>query len=145
MIPPVPQPPAAFSGRYSSSPPDMFSPRVRYDKDEEAQHLIYDAWEAEGVQAKFRLCERALEIFPFSVDAYNCIADLYQRFWKDLDKAQGAYEHALKCTLLVWPRILEEEELSWGIMDNRPLLRCYHGLGLILLDKGDVQGANEMS
>jgi tetratricopeptide (TPR) repeat protein len=122
----------------------MFSARVRFDEDEKAKMLIFDAWEAEGVQAKFRLCERALERFPFSVDAYNCIADLYQRFWKDIDKAQVAYEHALTCALLLWPGILEEEEIPWGEIENRPLLRCYHGLGLALLDKGDVQGANEM-
>jgi tetratricopeptide (TPR) repeat protein len=122
----------------------MISARRRFHDDEKAQTLIYDAWEAEGVQAKFRLCERALERFPFSVDAYNCIADLYQRFWKDLDKAQVAYEHALTCALLLWPAILEEEKIPWGMVDNRPLLRCYHGLGVVLLEKGDLQEANEM-
>jgi hypothetical protein len=72
MIPPVPQPPAASElSRYSSSPPDMFSVRVTFQGGEKAQDLVYDAWEADGVQAKFRLCERALEHFPFSVDAYN--------------------------------------------------------------------------
>ena len=144
MTPFVPQPPAASElSRYRSSPPDMINARRRFHDDEKAQTLIYDAWEAEGAQAKFRLCERALERFPFSVDAYNCIADLYQRFWKDLDKAQVAYDNALTCALLLWPAILEEENIPWGIIENRPVLRCYHGLGVVLSDKGDLQGACE--
>jgi tetratricopeptide (TPR) repeat protein len=144
MTPPVPQPPGAFElSRYRSSPPDMFSARRRFHDDAAAQTLIYDAWEAQGVQEKFRLCERALARFPFSVDAYNCIGDLYRRFWKDLDKAQIAYEHALTCALLLWPGIDHEAEIPWGMVDNRPFLRSYHGLGVSLLDKGDAQGANE--
>jgi hypothetical protein len=42
----------------------MFSPRRGFTTTK-AQTLIYDAWEAEGVQDKFRLCEEARETLPF--------------------------------------------------------------------------------
>ena len=34
--------------------------------------------------------------------------------------------------------------LPWGVMDNRPFLRCYHGLGLALWRLRDFQGAREI-
>jgi tetratricopeptide (TPR) repeat protein len=144
MSPPVPRPPAASElSRYCSSPPDMFSAHRRFHDDQDAQNFVYDAWEAQGVQEKFRLCGKALERFPFSVDAYSCLGDLYQRLWNDLDKAQTVYEHAVTCARLLWPGIEQEAEIPWGEVDNRPFLRSYHGLGVVLSDKGDMQGAVE--
>jgi tetratricopeptide (TPR) repeat protein len=144
MTPSVPRPPAASElSRYPSSPPDMFSAHRRFEDDEGAQNLVYDAWEAEGVQEKFRLCERALELFPFSIDAYNCLGDVCKRLWNDIDKAQISYEHALTCARLLMPGIEQETEIPWGMIENRPFLRTYHGLGVALLEKGDLQGATE--
>lgn len=45
--------------------------------------------------------------------------------------------------LLLWPGIDQLDEIPWGMIDNRPFLRCYHGLGVTMLDKGDLQGASK--
>ena len=134
-------PPASELRRYSSRPPDVFSSLRSFPDNEIAQNLIFDAWEATNTRDKFRLCERALNKFPFSVDAYNCIADLYRREYNDLDKAQAAYEHALTCARILWPGIEEYEEIPWGMICHRPFLRAYHGLAVTLKDKGDTKEA----
>ena len=80
-FPPVPSLPSASELRkYSSSPPDFMSPIRRYHKGEKAQDLVYDAWEANTREEKFAILRRALQIFPFSVDALACWADLYVRY-----------------------------------------------------------------
>ena len=102
MTPPVPSPPPAQALRkYPVQPPDIFNPNIRYPAEDAAQHHVYDAWEVEDPTEKFQKCLQALQIFPFSVDAYNCMADTYHVVWKDMDKAQVAYDYALKCARLL--------------------------------------------
>lgn len=140
--PPLVAPPPAFElRRYRSEPPDFLTPLRRYPDDEVAQNLVFDAWEATAIQDKLRLCERALSTFPFSVDAYNCIGDLYRRKYKDLDKARAAYEHSLTCARIIWPGIEDNEEIPWGVVEYRPLLRAYHGLAMTLGVKGETREA----
>jgi tetratricopeptide (TPR) repeat protein len=115
--------------------------RRSYPDGEIAQNLIFDACEATDTEEKFHLCECALNTFPFSVDAYNCIAGLYRREYKDLDKAQAAFEHAVTCARILWPGIEESQEIPWGMIQNRPLLRAYHGLAMTLQDKGETKEA----
>lgn len=138
-VPPVPN--ANELSRFRSHPPDFLSPIRRFTADEEAQEYIYDAWEEPSPEEKFRLCQRALQIFPFSVDAFNAMAAEYDRFWNDKEKALLAYQRALECAKILWPDIEKKEEILWGYTENRPLLRAYHGLALVNIDLGNTETA----
>lgn len=138
----VPPPPAPSElKRFRSRPPDMFTSNRTYEDDEVAQELVFDAWDCRSPEQRFRLCQQALKAFPFSVDAYNCIGDIFLHLWKDLDKAEQAYFYSLECGRLLWPELQSQNEIPWGMVDNRPYLRTYHGLGVVLYTKGKIKEA----
>jgi hypothetical protein len=105
--PPIPTlPPASDLRKFSSSPPDFLSPLRRYHAEKKAQNFVMDAWEISSVKQKFQLCRKALKLFPFSVDAFNCMANLYSREFPDegdaaLEKAEQTYEVAVTATNLL--------------------------------------------
>jgi tetratricopeptide (TPR) repeat protein len=145
-IPPLPKlPPASELRKYSSSPPDFISPIVRYHADEEAQNFVYDAWDAESVPQKFALLSQALRIFPFSVDALNAWANLYRVAFDppEFVKAETTYQMALTSARLLWPNLENQEKIEWGHLEHRPLLRTYHGLGVIQKELGKHREAVE--
>ena len=54
--PPVPDLPSESSlEEFQSFPPDCWSPIRRFPADEQAQSLVYDAWEADTPLTKFRI------------------------------------------------------------------------------------------
>lgn len=140
--PPSP-PPASALSRYPSEPPDRFSPIRRYPANGPAQQLLYEAWDSRDEATKYRLCFRALEIFPFSVDAYNTLANLYETSG-DLDQALVAYEHAHSCANLLWPELSGMDEIPWGMIDCRPYLRTIHSLALAYQERGLLDKAIEL-
>jgi hypothetical protein len=106
---------------------------------------MYDAWDASSDEETMALCYQALAIFPFSVDAYNCIGNLYQSSGQidAIYKSQKAYEYALVCTRLQWPGIENQASIKWGYLEHRPFLRAYHRLGLVLYKQGKIEEALE--
>mmetsp|Transcript_24742 Transcript_24742/g.46190 ORF Transcript_24742/g.46190 Transcript_24742/m.46190 type:complete len:453 (-) Transcript_24742:683-2041(-) len=141
-------PDASELRRYSSSPPDMFSPVVRYHANERAQYLVYDAWEAPTASGKFAILHQALDIFPFSVDALAAWADVYARFaegdkQENLIKAEQTYQLALQASRLLWPDLEQQEKIEWGYLEYRPFLRSYHGLGVVQERLGRIREAIE--
>lgn len=127
--------------RFRSHPPDFISPIVRYEADEQAQNVVYDAWEVDSVEQKFKLCRKALKVFPFSVDALNCMGNLYSSSFPDegdaaLEKAEKTYELAVEAANLLWPELKDQELVEWGHVEHRPFLRSYHGLGCVQNDRG---------
>jgi len=143
--PPLPAPPpsAAELARYSFSPPDFMSINRSYNADSVAQNLVFDAWETRSPSQKYRLFIEALRKFPFSVDAYNGLGDLFRREYKEIERAVTCYQYAEQCGNLIWPELKEKEEIPWGMVETRPYLRTYHGLALSLLEKGDIDTAVE--
>lgn len=142
-------PPASQLQRYSFDPPDFVCMHRCYHADEAAQNLVFDAWEAGAASHKYSLCVEALRRFPWSVDAYNALGDLFRRECKQIDRAVICYRYAEQCGNLVWPELREEGqneeggEIPWGVPDKRPYLRTYHGLAVCLLEQGDVDTAIE--
>lgn len=144
MSPPVPHLPNETNlSSYESLPPDFISPIRRFPANESAQEFVYDAWECDSPDVKFQLCLKALEKFPFSVDAFNCMADIYKRSWRDDQKALVAYERALDCARMLWPGMEQKEEILWGHIENRPFLRAVHGLSVVNLKLGETAKAVE--
>jgi hypothetical protein len=66
-----------------------------------------------------------------------------QRFWKD-SRQREFHEHASLVRFTV-ASDLEEEKIPWGMVENRPCyVAKYHGLGVVLPQKGDLQGARKV-
>jgi tetratricopeptide (TPR) repeat protein len=119
----------------------MFNSNRTYEDSEVAQELVYDAWDCPSPEQRFHLCQQALTAFPFSVDAYNCIGGIFLHLWKDLKKAEQAYTYSLECGRLLWPELQSQNEIEWGFIDNRPYLRTYHGLGVVMYTQGKIKEA----
>ena len=64
----------------------------------------------------------------------------------DLDQAKGLWEKAVSMGKKAFPETFEigKDVLLWGVLDNRPFLRCLQGLGLSVFKSGDVSRANEI-
>ena len=78
--PPIPTlPPASDLREFSSSPPDFLGSIRRYHADEKAQSFVmyvlgdYLHSKSSNCVVKGTHCK----LFPFSVDAFNCMANLY--------------------------------------------------------------------
>lgn len=143
---PVPTlPPASELRRYSSSPPDFFSPVKRYQDDESSQEYVYDSWDTPSVPEKISLLRQALNVFPFSVDALNGWAQIYELLDPpDLKKAEQTYEIALASSRLLWPDLEQQSEIAWGHIEHRPFLRACHGMAMIRSALGKTFEAVEM-
>ena len=114
-----------------------------YPANDTAQQLLFNSWGTNDPMERFLLAERALQVFPFSVDAWNCIADVYNRMWKDLAKAEKAYENALACADMLWPDLKTQDLIEWGYMGHRPFLRAMHGRAVVQGHRGATPEAIE--
>ena len=64
----------------------------------------------------------------------------------DLPKAKELWEKAVSMGKKAFPKTftIGKDTLIWGFIDNRPFLRCLHGLGLAVFKTGDVNRANKI-
>ena len=122
----------------ASGGPPAFTPTTPL---EEAQELMYEAFEARGRQ-RVRLARQALEVCPDCADAYVLLAeetagaarealDLYRKGVEAGERALG-------------PRFFEDNEgYFWGVVESRPYMRARFGLAQVLWATGDKQSAIE--
>jgi tetratricopeptide (TPR) repeat protein len=104
---------------------------------EQAQELMYDAWEAQGAQ-RVSLARKALEISPDCADAYVLLAEETARSVKEALElyAQGAAagERALG------PEAFQADAGHfWGLVETRPYMRARAGLARCLWEIGRHQ------
>lgn len=107
---------------------------------EEAQDLVYDAWEASTPQKAADLARRALTISPDCADGYNVLAETDARSVQqkcDLYR-QGveAGERALGASFFEG-----NKEHFWGILETRPYMRARQGLAECLWRLGKEEEA----
>ena len=107
---------------------------------DQAQELMYDAWETASPRERTRLARRAIEISPDCADAYVLLAEETARSPKEAAElyAQGvaAGERALG------KEAFEEGVGSfWGIVETRPYMRARLGLAQALWALGEQQPA----
>ncbi len=109
---------------------------------EQAQNLMYDAWEASSPQERLRLAQQALKISPDCADAYVLLAEetalnsceagkLYQRGVEAGERALGE-----AC-------FNENAGRFWGILETRPYMRARAGLAQTLWVLGKHEAAVE--
>ncbi|MFV2073219.1 MAG: tetratricopeptide repeat protein [Thermoanaerobaculales bacterium] len=116
--------------------------RGRRSAVDEAQEIMYDAWEAPTRQRAVALAKKALEVSPDCADAYNLLAeetaisleevlDLYRKGVKAGERALG--KKAFK----------EHVGHFWGFLETRPYMRARAGLAQSLWEAGQREEAVE--
>ena len=120
---------------------DIFGSRRRNPVDQ-AQEVMYQAWEATSKKKRVTLAQKALEISPDCADAYCLLAeetaklpqqalDLYQKGVQAGERALG--KKAFK----------EYEGSFWGFLETRPYMRARAGLAQCLWEIGRRKEAVE--
>lgn len=94
---------------------------------EEAQEIMYNAWQSEDPRQRVTLAQQALEIDPDCVDAYVLLAEDAAQSASEAKKLYGdgvlAGERALGADFFE-----ENAGHFWGITETRPYMRARMGL-----------------
>ena len=108
---------------------------------EEAQNLMYEAWEAKG-KSRVRLARKALRISPDCADAYVLLAEETAR---SLEEVRDLYEQGVKAgERALGPEAFKEFEGDfWGVLETRPYMRARAGLAQVLWFLGERRQAVE--
>lgn len=119
-------------------------PRLSLDVLEEFHEAI-DLWRMGYVDEAEDAYRRLIVEFPEFIDACHHLALLLN----ETGRQEGAFrvwKRAVNLGLSCLPEAfdMEQDELPWGILENRPFLRAYHGLALQYLERGDEAQALEM-
>ena len=107
---------------------------------QEAQDLMYRAWETTGRQARITLAKGALAISPLCADAYVLLAE---ESAESLEEAKALYARGVEAgELALGPKTFEEDVGHfWGLLETRPYMRARAGLARALWASGDRDGA----
>ena len=123
---------------------DLFAP-LRKPKSkrqllDEAQQLIYDAWEAGTRQRTVKLARQALDLSADCTDAYLLLADLesnnYRERFELLRQGVAAGRRALGK-----PFFREHVGDFWGFLESRPFMRAMAALAATLWETGQSDEA----
>jgi tetratricopeptide (TPR) repeat protein len=108
---------------------------------EQAQQLIYDAWEATG-KRRTTLARQALAISPDCADAYVLLAEESAR---TPEEARDLYAQGVAAGERALGKDCFEQQAghSWGILETRPYMRARAGLASCLWLGGQRQEAIE--
>jgi tetratricopeptide (TPR) repeat protein len=114
-------------------------PSAALDPLDEAQSLIYEAWNSEGAR-KVELARRALELSADCADAFLILAqEEAQSREAALELYRKAYEAGRRA---LDPAVFEEAEGDfWAVMETRPYMRARLALAESLWDLGRKEEA----
>jgi len=106
---------------------------------EEAQDVMYEAWDASGAQ-RVKLARRALEISPECADAYVLLAE---ETASSLAEKRELYEQGVAAGERALGERMFKEEVGnfWGILETRPYMRARAGLAQVLWLLGEREAA----
>jgi tetratricopeptide (TPR) repeat protein len=109
---------------------------------EQAQDLMYDAWDAVDDVERITLAETALEISPDCADAYTLLGN--EKAYS-LAEARMYYEEAVRAGRRALGENAIEEDVGhfWGILQTRPFMRASAQLALVNWEMGDHGAAIE--
>jgi tetratricopeptide (TPR) repeat protein len=109
---------------------------------EQAQELVYDAFDEGDPRRRVELAREALKISAECADAYVLLAE---ESVEEPEEARKLYEEGLKAgeRALGEQTFTEEAGRFWGILETRPYMRARHGLALCLWVLGREEEAAE--
>jgi tetratricopeptide (TPR) repeat protein len=107
---------------------------------EQAQELVYDAFETDDPQERVDLAEEALEVSAECADAYVILAE---ESAEDAEEARELYESGVRAggRALGEEFFAEEAGHFWGILETRPYMRSLEGLADALWALGEREQA----
>ena len=109
---------------------------------EDAQDIMYQAWEAPTLKKAIALAKKALTVSPDCADAYNLLADYTA---KSLEEAYNLYRQGVEAgeRALGEKTFVEDVGYFWGILETRPYMRARAGLAKCLWKLGQREAAVE--
>lgn len=107
---------------------------------QEAQSLMYQAWEAPNKSQRLKLARKALEISPDCVDAYVLLAEENA---PTAAEARAFYEQGVQAgeRALGKRKFKEFTGYFWGVLETRPYMRARFGLADVLWELGEREEA----
>jgi tetratricopeptide (TPR) repeat protein len=109
---------------------------------DEAQDLMYDAWDAPSRKQAVALARKALTISPDCADAYVLLA---QETARTKQQARDLYEQGVAAgERALGPGFFEENAgCFWGLTETRPYMRARAALAETLWEQDDKEAAIE--
>lgn len=107
---------------------------------DEAQGLIYQAWDTKSRAQRIKLARRALRISPDCVDAYVLLAETNCEVPAE---ACAFFERAVRVGERVLGETMFEEDKGhfWSIIETRPYMRARLSLAETLQEMGELEEA----
>ena len=122
----------------------MEMPRITVEVDERLDAGI-DLMHAGNFNEAIAVFTRLIKELPEHLDAYHHLALTLQDAGRSREAAD-IWLCAVELAMQFFPERFDftRHQLPWLELGNRPFLRAYHGLGLCLLDNGEVEAALEI-
>jgi len=107
---------------------------------DEAQEIMYDAWEAPTRQRAVALARKALEVCPDCADAYSLLAE---EAAESLEEAIELYRKGVEAGERTLGKKTFKEDVGhfWGLLETRPYMRARAGLAQCLWEAGQREEA----
>jgi tetratricopeptide (TPR) repeat protein len=127
------------AGKKRVSEADLYLGRTP-DPLDQAQGVIYEAWESRDKRRRITLARKALSISPLCADAYNILA---QEAAATQEEALAYYQQAVRAGEQALGREGFEQYAGhfWGFLETRPYMRARLGLGEALWVTGEKDAA----
>ena len=109
---------------------------------DEAQQVMYDAWEAPTRQRAVALAKKALTISADCADAYNLLAE---QSAESLEEVLALYRKGVEAGERALGKKAFKEDVGyfWGLLETRPYMRARAGLAQSLWEAGQREEAVE--
>ena len=132
--------PTGFDRRAMEGSMAIFGSGFDDPKEQQAQEIMYTAWDEQNPAKRINLAHQAIAISPNCADAYVLLAeeeaDTLGRALNFFQKGVEAGERALGETFFD-----ENEGYFWGLLETRPYMRAREGLANTLWNMGNKEEA----
>lgn len=104
-----------------------------------------DEWEVGRLEEAERVFRRTLSFMPDHLDAFHHLALVFDERQRKAE-AGALWTEAVRIGRRAFPAEFDRtrDRLEWSRLDNRPFLRCLHGLARHALDAGDIERACDL-
>jgi tetratricopeptide (TPR) repeat protein len=122
----------AMAGKPKAAKPKVSKPSLRERRNllDQAQDIIYQAWETSSLKKHITLTNKALAISPDCADAYVILAEMAPSLDETLELCRKGVEAGERA---VGKRAFTEDAgYFWGILETRPYMRARAGLARCL-------------